>query len=86
MTKRIFISYRREDTAAAAGRVYDRLCRLMPASHVFIDVNAIRGGEKFDEAAMDMLENSIAGCDSCSTIVMLGAPLHMKRALLAGHR
>jgi hypothetical protein len=51
MTKRIFISYRREDTAAAAGRVYDRLCRLMPASHVFIDVNAIRGGEKFDEAA-----------------------------------
>jgi|ERR1700730_5658869 hypothetical protein len=60
MAKRIFISYRREDTASAAGRVYDRLCRFLPPSDVFIDVNTIRGGEKFEEAVVATLEKSDA--------------------------
>ena len=47
MAKRVFISYRREDTGSAAGRVYDRLSRLLPKSNLFFDVNTIGGGEDF---------------------------------------
>lgn len=47
MPKRVFISYRREDTAAAAGRVYDRLSRLLAKPNVFFDVSTIAGGEDF---------------------------------------
>src|ERR1700681_3610667 len=52
MLKRGFISYRREDTAPAAGRVYDRLCGLLPQANVFIDVSAIRGGEVFEQRTL----------------------------------
>jgi len=45
--KRVFISYRREDTAAAAGRVYDRLSRILSKPNVFFDVSTIGGGEDF---------------------------------------
>jgi TIR domain-containing protein len=47
--KKVFISYRREDTAAAAGRVYDRLSRLLSKPNVFFDVSTIGGGEDFAE-------------------------------------
>jgi hypothetical protein len=47
--KRVFISYRHEDTAPAAGRVYDRLCRLASRSNVFFDVNTIAGGENLEK-------------------------------------
>jgi hypothetical protein len=47
VARRVFISYRREDTAAAAGRVYDRLARLLSKRNVFFDVSAIGGGEDF---------------------------------------
>lgn len=47
MSKTIFISYRRSDTAPAAGRVYDRLCQLMSKRNVFFDVSTIAGGEDF---------------------------------------
>jgi hypothetical protein len=47
VAKKVFISYRREDTGAAAGRVYDRLARLLPKSNLFFDVSTIGGGEDF---------------------------------------
>jgi TIR domain len=47
--KRVFISYRREDTADAAGRVYDRLSAWLSKSNVFFDVSTIRGGEDFEK-------------------------------------
>ena len=49
MSKQVFISYRREDTGPAAGRVYDRLCRLLSKANVFFDVNTIGGGEDFEK-------------------------------------
>ena len=49
MTKRIFISYRRDDTAPAAGRLYDRFSRLLGKKQVFLDVGAIDAGENFEE-------------------------------------
>ncbi len=48
MPKKVFLSYRRDDTAAAAGRVYDRLSQLLSKANVFFDVNAISGGEDFE--------------------------------------
>lgn len=47
MPKRVFISYRRDDTASAAGRVYDRLSHLLRKSNVFFDVTTIGGGKDF---------------------------------------
>ena len=49
MSKKVFISYRREDTAPAAGRVYDRLLRLLSKPNVFFDVSTIGGGEDFEK-------------------------------------
>lgn len=49
MAKKIFISYRRDDTAPAAGRLYDRFSRLLGRSRVFLDVGAIDAGENFEE-------------------------------------
>src|SRR5208282_6637723 len=48
MTKKVFISYRRTDTAPAAGRLYDRFCRLIGPRNVFLDVGAIDAGENFE--------------------------------------
>jgi TIR domain-containing protein len=58
--KRVFISYRREDTAPAAGRVYDRLCRLISKPNVFFDVSTISGGEIYDRKIMSEIERSEA--------------------------
>jgi hypothetical protein len=44
---KVFISYRRDDTASDAGRIYDRLSQLLRSSNVFFDVSAIGGGEDF---------------------------------------
>jgi len=49
MAKKVFISYRRDDTAPAAGRLYDRFCRLLGKENVFLDVGAIDAGENFEE-------------------------------------
>ena len=43
----IFISYRREDSAPYAGRLYDRLCRHFGADQVFMDVDDIPPGADF---------------------------------------
>jgi len=58
--KRIFISYRREDTAPAAGRVYDRLVRLLSESNVFFDVSAIGGGLDFKKEIASAIDRSNA--------------------------
>jgi len=60
VAKRIFISYRRDDTAAAAGRVYDRLWRLLGKPNVFFDVSAIGGGEDFANRIVTEIEASDA--------------------------
>ncbi len=47
MAKKVFISYRRSDTAPAAGRLYDRFRTVLGPRNVFLDVDTIRGGEDF---------------------------------------
>ncbi len=48
MTKRVFISYRRDDTAPAAGRLYDRFRHLLGPKNVFLDVGNIDAGDDFE--------------------------------------
>ncbi len=60
MTKKVFISYRRSDTAPAAGRLYDRFCRLLGAQNVFLDVGAIDAGENFEAKIRDEIGKATA--------------------------
>jgi hypothetical protein len=60
VSKRVFISYRREDSGFVAGRVYDRLCLVLGKSNVFFDRNAIRGGEDFHGRIVAEIDRSDA--------------------------
>jgi SIR2-like domain/TIR domain len=55
----IFISYRREDTAPYAGRLYDRLVSRFGEGRVFIDIDSIPLGDNFDE----VITSKVGSCD-----------------------
>ncbi len=57
--KGIFVSYRREDTAGHAGRLFDRLAEHFGKETVFMDVEGIGPGARFAEA----IEKAVGGCD-----------------------
>jgi len=48
MAGRIFINYRRDDVKAEAARLHDRLAAVFGASNVFMDVDNLLPGERFD--------------------------------------
>ena len=56
---RIFINYRREDSRADAGRIYDRLKSHFGASNVFMDTDSLEPGVDFVEA----LRRTVGSCD-----------------------
>lgn len=56
---RIFISYRRDDSADIAGRIYDRLVQHFQMEHVFKDVDSIPLGVDF----LHHLEEAVAKCN-----------------------
>jgi hypothetical protein len=62
----IFISYRRDDSAGFAGRLYDRLAERFGADRVFMDIDAIAPGHEF---AID-IERALAECTAC--VVLIG--------------
>lgn len=55
----IFISYRRQDTRADAGRLYDRLRAHFGDKHVFMDIDDIAPGDNF----VEVLNATLAECD-----------------------
>lgn len=61
----IFISYRRDDAAAYAGRLYDGLRERYGDDHVFMDVDRIQPGENF--AAV--IARSIHGADVVLAVI-----------------
>lgn len=61
----VFVCYRREDAAASAGRVFDRLVSRFGRRNVFMDIDTVRPGQDF--AAR--VEDFVAGCDSLVAIV-----------------
>jgi uncharacterized membrane protein YhaH (DUF805 family) len=58
VTGRIFISYRRGDDQAAAGRLYDRLLQHFDHEQLFMDVDAIEPGVDFVKS----LDEQVAAC------------------------
>jgi hypothetical protein len=55
---RIFISYRRDDSAFPAGWLYDRLCAHLSSDQVFKDVDSIEPGDDF----VRVLEDAVGSC------------------------
>ena len=61
----IFISYRRDDAAGYAGRLYDRLATHFGAERVFMDVEGIEPGADFVEA----IERAVGSCEALIVII-----------------
>ncbi len=57
---RLFLSYRRDDTAGRAGRLFDGLTQRLGPGQVFQDVEAIKPGLDFERAVADSLESADA--------------------------
>jgi hypothetical protein len=55
----IFINYRREDTGASAGLLYDRLSNRFGETRVFMDINSIGLGADFASA----VKEAVSSCD-----------------------
>jgi len=62
---KIFISYRRNDSATSAGRIYDRLEGRFGQGQVFMDVDTIRPGVNFVEA----VEQAVGICDGLVAVI-----------------
>jgi TIR domain len=56
---RIFVSYRREETAYAAGWLFDRLAEHFGEGQIFKDVDSIALGDDF----VEVITNAVASCD-----------------------
>lgn len=65
MTKRIFISYRRDDSAGHAGRVFDKLRVEFGEDSLFMDVATIPFGADF----VEILGQEVAKCDVLLAII-----------------
>jgi tetratricopeptide (TPR) repeat protein len=64
-TDNIFISYRRDDAAAYAGRIADRLGAFIGVHRVFMDVEDIRPGQNFAQA----IDQTLARCSIVLVVV-----------------
>lgn len=63
----IFINYRREDAAAYAGRLHDRLSAEFGADQVFIDIDKLEPGQNFAEVIKEQVGH-------CETLIALIGP------------
>jgi TIR domain-containing protein len=62
---RIFISYRREETAYPAGWLYDRLADRFGSDQVFKDVDSIQLGDDF----VDVITRAVGACDVLLAVI-----------------
>jgi hypothetical protein len=65
MAPKLFISYRRDDSAGYAGRVHDRLQREFGRNLLFMDVDSIPLGTNFVKA----LGEEVAKCDTLLAVI-----------------
>ncbi len=61
----VFISYRREDSAGYAGRLFDRLVDQLGRDHVFRDIENIAPGDNF----ADLIRKRLTTCDVLLVII-----------------
>ncbi len=62
---RIFVSYRRSDSAGHTGRLYDSLAAEFGEANVFLDVTAIDAGSDF----VERIQSSVAECDVLIAVI-----------------
>jgi hypothetical protein len=61
----VFLSYRREDSAAYAGRLFDDLTDQFGGDAVFMDIDTIAVGSDF----VEVIEQAVAACDVMLTLI-----------------
>jgi hypothetical protein len=66
MSKKIFISYRRDDSKAYAGRLHDHLSDHFGSDQIFMDIQAIDAGVDF----IEVIEQAVGSCDVL--VVLIG--------------
>lgn len=79
MSCHVFISYRRTDSNAWAGRIFDRLAQIFPAKSVFIDVDGIEPGQDFARALTERLS-------TCKAMLVVIGPHWLQFGDATGHR
>lgn len=62
---KIFIAYRRDDSAGHAGRLYDRLYSHFGPDRIFMDIDTIQPGEDF----VSVLERAVSSCEVLVAII-----------------
>src|SRR5215831_10394247 len=62
---KVFISYRRDDASGHAGRLYDHLVERLGEDAVFMDIDTIPPGEKFDS----YIDENLRDCDMCIVVI-----------------
>ena len=62
---RIFLNYRREETAYATGWLYDRLAERFGGGQIFKDVDSIELGDDF----VDVITAAVGSCDVLLAII-----------------
>src|SRR2546426_4635725 len=78
-TPRVFISYRRDDSAADTGRLYDALSARFGRESVFIDIDAIPPGADFAQ----VIQESVS---ACQVLIAVIGTKWLGSADAAGHR
>jgi len=62
---RIFISYRRAESEAYAGRLYDHLLHKFDKKEIFLDVGTVKPGEDF----VSVIEEVVGSCDALIAVI-----------------
>jgi hypothetical protein len=62
---KIFISYRREDAPGDTRSIYERLCRTFGKRNIFMDVDHLLAGQRFDRE----LDKALAECDVLIAVI-----------------
>jgi len=62
---RLFISYRREEDWATAGRIFDRLSAALGREHVFMDIDTIEPGTDFTTA----IDEAVTRADALLVVI-----------------
>ena len=65
MSGRIFISYRRQDSAGHAGRLFDRLSNHFGQANIFMDIDTIELGVDF----VKKIEEAVSSCDVLLAVI-----------------
>jgi hypothetical protein len=64
-TPQIFISYRREDSIAYAGRIYDHFASHFGKDNIFMDIDTLQPGVDF----VDVLQDAVGACDVLLAVI-----------------